>query len=106
MKVTLSRDLTILFIMLAMVTQSSAADVMLGEDEPVSDHKGDFVEDLTTSKTTGLQTDETSELITTPVLRKRLYKKTPFGEIEDVVVLADIWEEEDARFLQMSMDFS
>ena len=58
----------------------------------------------TTSKTAGLQRtpDETSELITTPVLRKRLYKKTPFGEIEDVVVLADIWEEEDARFLEMS----
>jgi hypothetical protein len=66
MKVTLSRDLTILFIlMLAMVTQSSAADVMLGEDEAVSDHKGDFVEEPTTSNTTGLQTDETSELITT-----------------------------------------
>jgi hypothetical protein len=66
MKVTLSRDLTILFIlMLAMVTQSSAADVMLGEDEVVSDHKGDFVEEPTTSNTTGLQTDETSELITT-----------------------------------------
>ena len=65
MKVTLSRDLTILFTLLAMVTQSSAADVMLGEDEPVSDHKGDFVEDPTTSNTTGLQTDETSELITT-----------------------------------------
>ena len=45
MKVTLYRDLTILFIMLAMVTQSSTADVMLGEDEAVSDHKGDFVED-------------------------------------------------------------
>ena len=65
MKVTLSRDLTILFIMLAMVTHSSAADEMLGEDEPVSDHKGDVVEEPTTSKTTGLQTDETSELITT-----------------------------------------
>jgi len=48
-----------------MVTHSSAADEMLGEDEPVSDHKGDVVEEPTTSKTTGLQTDETSELITT-----------------------------------------
>jgi hypothetical protein len=56
MKVTLSRDLTILFIMLAMVTHSSAADAMLGEDEPVSDHKGDFVQDPTTSKTKGLRT--------------------------------------------------
>ena len=100
MKVTLSRDLTILFIMLAMVTQSSAADVMLGEDEPVSDHKGDFVEDLTTSKTTELQTDKSIDV--PPVLRKRQYKATPFGEIEDVVVLDDIWEEEDARFLEMS----
>jgi hypothetical protein len=65
MKVTLCRDLTILFSMLAMVTLSSAVDAILREDEPVSDHKGDFVEEPSTSKTTGLQTDETSELITT-----------------------------------------
>jgi hypothetical protein len=45
MKVTLCRDLTILFSMLAMVTLSSAANAILREDEPVSDHKGDFVED-------------------------------------------------------------
>jgi len=45
MKVTLCRDLTILFtMMLAMATHSSAADAILGEDEPVSDHEQDFVE--------------------------------------------------------------
>jgi hypothetical protein len=45
MKVTLCRDLTILFtMMLPMATHSSAADAILGEDEPVSDHEQDFVE--------------------------------------------------------------
>ena len=56
MKVTLSRDLTILFTMLAgMVTHSSAGDTIL-VDEHVSP---------TTSKTKGLRTVGTSELITT-----------------------------------------
>ena len=45
MKVTLCRDLTILFTMLAMVTHVSAADAILEEDEHVSDYEDDFVED-------------------------------------------------------------
>ena len=43
MKVTLSRELTILFAMLTMVTLSSAAaDAILGEDDPAGPEK-DFV---------------------------------------------------------------
>ena len=41
-----------------------------------------------------------------PVVRKRQHEATTFGEIEDVVVLANILEEEDERFLGMSYGFS
>ena len=41
-----------------------------------------------------------------PIVRKRQEKATPFGEIEDALILDSILAEEDNRFLGMSYGFS